>query len=114
MLKEIPDSRNSKENRYKLSEQRFLGTSFTYDWLVDALNANTIDQSNYRLSTQTIPEITAPQNLYHFSLKFLKLGIKGFIDYVRIFIALYLRGESLMNMSPVFLPLLLSHVLLHG
>ena len=32
VLKEIPHSRNSKENRYKLSQLRFLGTSVTYDW----------------------------------------------------------------------------------
>ena len=40
VLKEISHSRTSKENRYKLSEQRFLATSVTCDWLMAALKAH--------------------------------------------------------------------------
>ena len=61
-------------NGHKLTTQRFLGscsrTSVTYDWLMVALN--TIDQSELTLVRPNGPKNHFTQNLYPFSLDFVK------------------------------------------
>ena len=61
--------RNYKGDEYKLSAQWFLGsvgwTSVSYDWLMVAWNRIPSANHNWRLSTQTNPEIVAPKACTH-------------------------------------------------